>query len=201
MVDCLCHKHLFPHPLSLLRILGKFVIFILLTCFIWSSDLFDVNLTKEYKVGGYQSRKLVFVVTGWYRPYFHLLPFDISKQYREGEMSQVVIFFFDLSFICIFVLYLLFILWKSDEHNQPLFCLVPSCFFPRIFILRNLLNYLYFCSLRLESQKVYINSGLTPCIKTFVVENTIDDMGCVDQAKIIFHCICKNIEFIRIFKR
>ena len=58
----------------------------------WSSDLFDVDLVKEYKMGGFQQRKLVFVVTGLYMTYLHLPPFLIIKKYGEGEMIQVVIF-------------------------------------------------------------------------------------------------------------
>ena len=51
-----------------------------------------MNLVKEYKLGGRQWRKLGFIVTGWYMPYLQLLPFVISKQYGEGEISCVVIF-------------------------------------------------------------------------------------------------------------
>ena len=89
-------------------------------------------------------------------------------------------------------MYLLFILWKSVDHNQPLFCLALSCFFPLTLILITLLKFQYSCSLKLESQKGYINSGLTHCIKTVVVAMTIDDMGCVAEAKSVFHRICKN---------
>ena len=68
------------------------IIFIHTTCCRWSTDLFDVNLIKEYKLGLRQWRKLVFVVIVWYMPYFHLLPFVIIKQYVEGEMSRFIIF-------------------------------------------------------------------------------------------------------------
>ena len=90
---------------------------------------------------------------------------------------------FCLICFCNFGMYLLFILWKTVEHNPPLFCLAMSCFFPLTLIMSTLLNFLYFCYLRLESQKVYINSGLTHCIKTFVVAMAIDEMGCVAEAK------------------
>ena len=50
----------------------------------------------------------------------------------------------------------------------------------------------------LESQKGYINSGVTHCIKTFVVTMKIYEMGCVAEAKFVFYRICKNIEFILI---
>ena len=112
-------------------------------------------------------------------------------------MSRVVIFVSVLSFFCIFALYVLFIVWKSVVHNQPLFRLVPYCFFPLTLILRTLLNSLYFCFLVLESQKGQINSGLAHCIKTFMVAMTIDQMGCVAQAKMVFHCTFKNIQYIR----
>ena len=91
-VDCLCHKHLFPHPFPLLHLLEKSFIFIILTYCRWYTYLFDVSLAKEYKLGGFQWRKMVFVVTGWYLTYLCLLPFVISKKYGECEMSWVVIF-------------------------------------------------------------------------------------------------------------
>ena len=68
----------------------------------WSADLFVVDLIKEYKLGGCQRRKLVFVVTGWFMPYFHLLPFVINEEYGEGEISRVVIFVSVLSLLRIF---------------------------------------------------------------------------------------------------
>ena len=106
---------------------------------------------------------------------------------------------FGISFLSIFVLYLLFILCKLVEHNQPLFRLAMSCFFLLTLNICTLLDSLYCCYLRLESQKGYINSVLTRYIKTLVVAMTIYDMGCVAQANIFFHRICNNIEFIRIF--
>ena len=84
-------------------------------------------------------------------------------------------------------MYLLFILWKTVEHDQPLFCLALSCFFPPTLILRTLSNFLYSCYLRLESQIGYINSGPTNCIKTVLVAMTIDELGCVPKAKSISH--------------
>ena len=71
-------------------------------------------------------------------------------------------------------MYLLFILWNPVEHNIPLFRLVPSCLFPLTLILSTLLNFLYSCSLGLEYQKGYINSGLTHRIKKIVVAVTMD---------------------------
>ena len=61
-------------------------------CWGWTTDLFDMNLVKEYKLGGCQWRDLGFIVTGWYMPYFHLSTFVLSEQYGEGEISQVFIF-------------------------------------------------------------------------------------------------------------
>ena len=126
-------------------------------------------------------------------PYLHLFPFVFSKEYGEGEISRVVIFVICITYFCNFDMYLLFILWKPVENNQPLFCLAMSCFFPLTLILSTLLNFLYSCYLRLESQKVYINSGLTHCIKTVPVAMTIDSQGCVAESKSVFHLICKNI--------
>ena len=143
-------------------------------------------------------KEVGFFVTGWYMPYFHLLIFVISEQYGEGEISQVVIFVSVLSFILFFVLYLLFILWTYVEHNQPLFCLAPYLFFPLNLVIRTLSNILYFCSFGLESLKGYINNGLPHFIKTFTVVMMVDHMGCVAQAKMVFHNICNNIESIRI---
>ena len=80
-------------------------------------------------------------------------------------------------------MYLLFILWKSVEHNRPLFCLELSFFFPLTLILSTPLNFLYYFYLMLESQKGYIDSGPTHCIKTVVAAMTIDEMGCVAEAK------------------
>ena len=83
------------------------------------------------------------------------------------------------------------------QHIQPLFFLTPSFFFPLTFVHRILMNFLYFCSLRLESEKFWINSGLTHWINTFVVAMTDDQMGCVAHAKMVFHRICNDIEFIQ----
>ena len=58
------------------------------TCWGRTTDLFDMNLVKEYKLGGCQWRKLGFIVIGWYMPYFRLFPFVLSKQYGEGEISR-----------------------------------------------------------------------------------------------------------------
>ena len=68
------------------------IIIIQPTCCRFSADLFGMDIFKEYKLGGWQWRKLFFVVTGWYMTYFHLFPFIFSEQYVEGEISQVVIF-------------------------------------------------------------------------------------------------------------
>ena len=122
------------------------------TCWGWTTDLFDMNPVKEYKLGGCQWRKLGFIVTGWYMPYFHLFPFLLSEQYGEGEISRVLSLFMHNIFFH-YDMYLLFILWKTVEHDQPFFCLALSCFFPLTLILSTLLNFLYSCYLRLESQK------------------------------------------------
>ena len=62
------------------------------TCWGWATDLFDMNLVKEYKLGWCQWRNLRFIVTWWYMPYLHLFPFLLSEKYGEGEISRVFIF-------------------------------------------------------------------------------------------------------------
>ena len=54
--------------------------------------MLDMDLIKENELGGSQRWKLLFVVTGWFMTYFHLLPFVKNEQYGEGEMSQAVVF-------------------------------------------------------------------------------------------------------------
>ena len=66
--------------------------------YLTSTDLLDVKLIKENKLGGCQRRKLFFVVPGWFMPYFHLLPFVNNKKYGEGEMSRVVVFVYVFAF-------------------------------------------------------------------------------------------------------
>ena len=61
--------------------------FVTFTCRGWSTDLLDVDLIKEDKLGIFQRRKLFFVIPGWDMPCFRLLPFVINEQYGEGEMS------------------------------------------------------------------------------------------------------------------
>ena len=48
-------------------------------------------------------KEAVFFVTGWYMPYFRLLPFLFSEQYGEVEMSQVVIFVIVYYFFAILI--------------------------------------------------------------------------------------------------
>ena len=66
----------------------------------WSTDLLDVEIIKENKLGGFQRWKLFFFVPGWFMSYFHLLPFVDNGKYVEGEMSQFFFFayFFALNF-------------------------------------------------------------------------------------------------------
>ena len=124
---------------------------------------------------------------------FTSLPFCIKRTLWRGEISRVLYLCFCITFFCHYDMYLLFILWKTVEHDQPLFFLALSCFFPLTLILITLLNFLYSCYLRLEYQKGWINSGLTHCIKTVPVAMKIDEKGCVPEAKSIFHRICKKI--------
>ena len=109
-------------------------------------------------------------------------PFFIYRRIRRRWNESSFYLCFCLIFFRNFDMYLLFILWNPVEHNRPLFCLALSCFLPLTLILSTLLNFLYSCSLRLEYQKGYINSGITHCIKNFMVAMTIDYMGCVAEA-------------------
>ena len=108
-----------------------YVMFILLACHRWSTNLLDVDLFKENELGGYQIWKLFFVVPVWFMPYFRLLNFVNNEQYGEGEMSRVVVFVSSLRLI----LHLLFLLWKSVENDQPLLHLSIPCLFSYSLIL------------------------------------------------------------------
>ena len=81
--------------------------FVKLSCHRWSTDLLDVDLTEENKLGVCHIWKLFFVVPGWFMPYFHLLPFVNNEQYGEGEISQVVVFIYVFAFNFSLTLYLL----------------------------------------------------------------------------------------------
>ena len=53
---------------------------------------------KENNLVGFQISKLFFVVPVWDMPDFHLLPFVISEQHVQVEMSRVVVFFYIIAF-------------------------------------------------------------------------------------------------------
>ena len=121
-------------------------------------------------------------------PYFHLFPFVFSKKCGEGRISRVDIFFSVQSFFVILIYtYSLFSGSRLSIINHFFFCCIALL--PITLILITLLNFLYSCSLRLESQKVYIDSVLTHCIKIFLLAMRINEMGCVAEAKFVFHCI------------
>ena len=124
---------------------------------------------------------------------FPPLPFCIKQtiQRRRNKLSCYICFC--ITFFFHYGMYLLFILWKSVENDQPFFCLTLSCFFPLTLILCTLLNFLYSFYLRLESQKFYINSETTHCIKTVPAAMTIDELGCVAEPSLF------SIESTRIF--
>ena len=54
--------------------------------------MLDMNISKENELGVCQRCKLFFVVSWCFMPYFHLTPFVNKKQFREDEISQVVVF-------------------------------------------------------------------------------------------------------------
>ena len=58
----------------------------------------DVDLIEENELSGCQRWKLLFVVPGWFIPYFHLLPFVNNEQYGEGETSQAIVFVYFFAF-------------------------------------------------------------------------------------------------------
>ena len=108
LVNCLCHKHIFPHPLYLLHISETKFKFIDPTCCTWSSDFFLFEPCQRIQVGWMSMKEAGFVVIGWYMLYFRLLSFVISEKYGESEMSSVVILVSVSSFFCLLIVYLLF---------------------------------------------------------------------------------------------
>ena len=168
-VDCSCHKNFFPYPISLLRILEKKI-------YNHSYDLLQVvcwlvwcEPCQIIQVKWMSMKEAVFFCNRMVHGLFPSPPFCNRKTIWRRWNESSFYLCFSLLFICSFVLFLPFILWKSVEHNQLLFHLAPPCFFSLTLILRTLLNFLYFFSLRLDYKKGYINSGLTHFIKTFVV--------------------------------
>ena len=154
-----------------LYLFNRLVVGVLLTCLTWNSSKNAIWVDVNEGIHFFPNR----VVNALFPP----LPFCTYRTiWRRWNKSSCYICFC-LIFFCNFDMYLLFILRKSVNHNQLLFCLELSFFFPITLILSTLLNFPYSYSLRLEYQRGYINSGLTHCIKNFVVEIKIDEMGCV----------------------
>ena len=75
-----------------------YVMFIKLAYRRWSTDLLDLLIIKEKKLGGFQRWKLFFFVTGWFMSYFHLLPFVDNKKHVEGETNQFFVFVYFFAF-------------------------------------------------------------------------------------------------------
>ena len=138
--------------------------FITFTCIRWSTEFLDVDPIEENKLGRYHKRMLLFFLPGWYMPHFHLLPFVINKRYGEGEMSRVVVFFISYNLI----LHLLFSLWKSVDHDQPLLNLSVTLLLPLTLNLCYLLYFLLFIifgrSLLKDKLTVVLLSALSPCV-------------------------------------
>ena len=108
-----------------------------MTCWGWSTDLFEINLVKEYKLGGCQWSNLGFIATGWYMPYFRLFPLVLSDQYGECEISRVGIFVSALHFfpITVCTYYLSSGRWlRTINHCFARLCIasfdLPSFFVP-----------------------------------------------------------------------
>ena len=72
--------------------------FITFTCRRCSTELLDVELIEEKKLGRCQGSKLLFVLPLWDIPHFYLIPFLINKQYVEGEILRVIVFVYVFSF-------------------------------------------------------------------------------------------------------
>ena len=77
----------------------------------------------------------------------------LSNNMEKVKWVELLSLFQYYHFFAFLVVYLPCIIWKSVGHNQPLLRLAPSCFFPLTLILRTLLNLLYYCFLKLESQR------------------------------------------------
>ena len=151
-------------------------------------------------MGGCQRRKLVFVVTGWYRPYLHIPPFVINEQYGEGEMSWVVII---VSVYYLFVMLICTYYLSSGSRliitNHRFVCHRLAYFnLPSLFV--HCWIFCIFVLLGWSIKKDILTLDLQTTLK-IVAEMTIDDMGCLADAKFVFHQICKNIEFIQNFKK
>ena len=69
-----------------------YVVLVQLACHRWPTNLLDVDLIEENKLGGCQRCTLFFVVSRRFMSYFYLSPFENNEQYGEGEMSQAVVF-------------------------------------------------------------------------------------------------------------
>ena len=93
-----------------------YVVFVHLACHRWSTNLLDVELMRENELERCQRYNLLFVVPGWLMPYFHLPPFVLTNNMEKVKWVKLLSLFTSLHLIS----HLLFLLWKSVEHYQPL---------------------------------------------------------------------------------
>ena len=126
----------------------SYVVFILLSCHRWSTNLLDVDLIEENELGWCQRRKLFFVVPGWFMTYFHLPPFVNNEQYGEGEMNQAVVFVYVFAFNFSLTLSPLEVCWALSKISSLFNTLLLSTY-PHSSLLV-VYSFLYF---RLESHK------------------------------------------------
>ena len=131
-------------------------------------------------------------------PYFCLLPFVFSVQYEEGQISRVITF--------VSVYYFFAILIYAYSLSSGIWLnIINHCFVWSRLASFHLPSFLapcwIFCILVLLSwslKKARLTVDLNTALKPFLVTLKIGEMGCEAEAKFVFHCICKNIEFIRI---
>ena len=117
-----------------------YVVFVHLACNRWSTNLLDMDLIKENKLGGCQRWKLLFVVTGWFMTYFRLLPFVKNEQHGEGEMSQAVVFIYVFAFNFALTIYPLEVCWAWSTIASIVDTLPLSTFLLSLY----LIVFLYF---------------------------------------------------------
>ena len=108
--------------------------------------------------------EVVICRTRMVMPYFHLITFVNNKQYGESEMSQVVVFVY----IFAFNFHLLFLIWKTLEHDKPFLQLSIPCLFPLILILCSFLYFSIFVisgwTILKSKLTVDLITTLSPCV-------------------------------------
>ena len=112
------------------------------------------NMRREGIQGTSNEKKEREVGTVW-GEWRKMIGNEVKEHYSQNSCS------------CVIDMYLLFILWKSVDNYQPLFCLASSLFFPLTLILRSLLNFLYFLFLGASLKKAKLKVDLHTASKPF----------------------------------